>query len=120
MALRTIFIVWSHPLFRDSIRILLKSPVIEIVGTESRREKILAKIKLCEPEIIIVEESIDDTPPHIDALQILRECSWKACVIRLSLRDNELWLYQHERGSIKNADHLMNVVQDSWITQGKW
>ena len=80
----------------------------------------MAEIKRCKPQIMIVEAPDDDPPLPIEALDILRECRWKMRVIRLSLHDNELWLYQHERRNIENSDDLINVLQASWNTQGNW
>lgn len=113
MVTRHVFIVWSHPLFRDTMRLLLKHPSIEIVGMGSQQEDIMVEIEHHKPEIIIVEETDDDTVTRNEALQILQACPWEAKVIRLSLNDNELWLYHHERRSIDSANDLLSVVQNS-------
>jgi DNA-binding NarL/FixJ family response regulator len=76
MATRRLFIVWSHPLFRETVHVLLDIPAIEVVGMASEFETALARLESLQPDVIIVEETDDDTVTHVEALEILRACSW--------------------------------------------
>lgn len=113
MATRRLFIVWSHPLFRETVHVLLDDPAVEVVGAASEFETVLASLESLKPDVIIVEETDDDTVIPIEALEILRACSWGPRVIRLSLQDNELWVYYHERRSVGSAEDFLRLVRDA-------
>ena len=112
MDTRRVFIVWSHPLFRDTIRLLLNHPALEIIGTGSDQDEVLRQIEVLKPEIVIVEETDDNSLTPVNALKILEACPWDARVIRLSLEDNELWVYHHQRQSLSNSEDFLRIVQD--------
>ena len=112
MDTRRVYIVWSNPLFRDTIRLLLNHPMLEIVGTGSQLDVVLNDIERTKPEIIIVEQTEDNSVTQIDAMKILKACPWEARVIRLSLEDNELWVYHHQRQIINATEDFLRIVQD--------
>jgi DNA-binding NarL/FixJ family response regulator len=94
------------------VRLLLKYPAIEIVGASSEYTEALAAIEELKPDTIIVEETEDVAVVRIEALQILKACTWGPRVIRLSLQDNELWVYYRERRVISDSADLLHLVQD--------
>ncbi len=113
MAGRRLFIVWSHPLFREIVHRLLDDPAVEVVGAASKYETALPELERLKPDVIIVEETDDNAVTHIEALEILRACSWGPRVIRLSLQDNELWVYYHERRNVGSAEDFLRLVRDA-------
>jgi DNA-binding NarL/FixJ family response regulator len=113
MLIRRVFIVWSYPLFRETVRLLLKHPAVEIVGASSKYEEALAAIEELRPDTIIVEETEDVAVVRIEALQFLKAFMWGPRVIRLSLQDNELWVYSRERRVIGDSTELLQLVRDS-------
>lgn len=111
--IRRVFIVWAHTLFRETVSILLNQTAIEIVGISTNQHTALAEIESLKPDTIIIEETEDDTLTHVEALQILAACSWGPRLIRLSLEDNELWLYYHERRSINSSEEFLRIIQNT-------
>lgn len=111
--LQRLFIAWSHPLFREIVFLLLNDPMLEIVGHASNYEAALNQLERLKPDVVIVEETEDSTVTRMEALEILKACSWGLRVIRLSLHDNELWVYHHERQRISVGEELLCLVRDS-------
>jgi len=112
MDTQRVFIIWSNPIFRDAIRALVDHPDLEIIGAGSNLDDILKEINVTKPEIIIVEQTEDETQPGFDILKIVNACPWEARIIRLSLQDNELWLYHHQRQNVNTAEEFLRILQD--------
>jgi DNA-binding NarL/FixJ family response regulator len=110
--IQRIFIVWVHPIFRETVRLLLKHPAIEIVGLSADRQTALAEMETLKPDTIIIEEAEDIVLTHSEVAQFLDACSWESRVIRLSLQDNEVWLYQQQRQSISSSEEFLQVIQN--------
>ena len=113
MVIQRIYIVWVHPLFRETVSLLLNHQAIEIIGATNNVESALEEINSLKPETVIVEETDDTGEPHIEAFQILKACPWKLRVIRLSLQDNELWVYHHQRRSLSTSDDFLRIIQET-------
>ena len=109
---RRVFIVWSHPLFNETVRRLLDQSEVEVVGTESQRAAARAEIDILQPDTIIVEEDPDQAADYSEALKLVESSPWEPRVIRLSLQDNELWVYQREKWTIRTSGDLIDHIQD--------
>ncbi len=112
MDTRRVFIIWSHPLFRDTIHLLLRHPALEIVGIGSDLDTVLQELDRTQPEIIIVEQNGEGGDPGIDMLKVLKAGPWEARVIRLSLQDNELWIYHRQRQNVNTPEDFLRIIQD--------
>ncbi len=110
MVSRRFFIVWSHPLFREVVRVLLRESTVEVLGTASEYETALRLLESLKPDVVIVEETQDGAVRPIEAVEILKACSWGPQVIRLSLHDNELWVYHQERWTIGSREDFLRLV----------
>ena len=113
MVIQRIYIVWVHPIFRETVSLLLDHQAVEIVGASSNYEEALAEVRKLQPDTIIVEETEDITGAHIEAIEVLKACPWELRVIRLSLQDNELWVYHHERRSLSSSEEFLRIIQDT-------
>lgn len=109
---RRVFIVWVHPLFCETVRLLLEHPGIEIVGNSADFDAALEEINQLKPDTVIVEETEDQTETHSGAIQILQACLWGLRVLRMSMQDNELWVYSHERRNINSSDEFIRIVHE--------
>ncbi len=109
---RRVFIVWSNPLFLEIVRLLLQNPGVDIVGASARGAKVQSEIEDLQPDTIVVEETEVNDTPGAEAVQILEASPWGPRVIRLSLEDNELWLYHRERRAINRGEDLLSLVLD--------
>lgn len=109
MAIRRVYVIWSHPLFHESVRALLKHPDIEWVGATSDYVAAREQIASLRPDTVLVEQGESGVPP--EALGILQACSWKVRVVGLGLADNELRVYHCEQRRVRKADDLLRLVQ---------
>ena len=106
-----VFIVWTHPLFYETVRLLINHPAIEIVGASPEYAAARVEIGNLQPEIIIIEETENGAATGTEVLQILETSPWRPRVIRLSLKDNELWVYYHERWTVGSSEELLRLVK---------
>jgi DNA-binding NarL/FixJ family response regulator len=113
MVAQRLFIIWSHPLFRESVNLLLGDQAVSIVGTTSDYKAVLAELESQRPDTIIVEETQDNAVDSVEAVEILKACTWGPRVVRLSLQDNELWVYHQERWLIGNKEDFLRLIRDT-------
>jgi len=108
VATKRVFIVWTHLLFRDSVRLLLNDPAIVWLGETSDYNQATREVsKLC-PDTIIVEEINDMMSGRI--LEILKASPESGRVLGLNLNDNKLSVYAHQTETVGQANDLLNVV----------
>jgi len=108
MSTRRVFIVWTHPLFREAVCLLLNHPKIEIVGTSSENKTAHEQITELQPDTIIVEEGSKDIPK--DIMKYLETYPWNLRVTFLNLTDNQLNMYQHEQRTMGRAEDLLQLI----------
>jgi DNA-binding NarL/FixJ family response regulator len=109
MSVQRIFILWTHPLFQESVRLILNHPTIEWLGSTSDYAGAMDQILSLRPDVILFEERAGDVPAY--ALAILKLCSWDATVVGLSLADNHLSVYHHERRVVGQVEDLVHLIQ---------
>jgi DNA-binding NarL/FixJ family response regulator len=113
MVSQRLFIIWSHPLFREFVNRLLDDPAIAMVGAASEYKAALGELESLKPDTIIVEETQDCAVTSVEAVEILKVCTWGPRVIRLSLQDNELWVYHQERWNVGSKEDFLRLVRDT-------
>ena len=113
MVIRRIYIVWVHPLFCDTVRLLLTHPLIEIVGLSNDYETAEKEVSEHKPDTVIIEDTEESAVTRIKSSEIMDLFPAAERIIRLSLKDNELWVYRHERQSITNIDEFLRIIRDS-------
>lgn len=106
MTRRTVYIIWTHPLFYESIRTLLNHRV-ELVGSSEDHVRASQEINQLHPEIVIIEapEGVEDLGE--ETISILRR---GPKVIHLSLDDNELSLYLRQQKTMVEPGDLMQTI----------
>ena len=109
MAARRVFVIWTHPLFHESMRLLLKQPSVKWVGATSDHAAAKTQIARLHPDTIIVEEESGGVPP--EALAVLQDCSWKVRVVGLGLDDNQMVVYRREQQTVSQADDLLHLIE---------
>jgi chemotaxis response regulator CheB len=105
-----VFVIWTNPLFHESVRLLLNQSMLELVGASSDHAAAKRQINDLEPDVVIIEESNGETNAGAETVAILRA---SPKVIRLSLADNELSIYQRESRTIEKVDDLMNLISQA-------
>lgn len=102
-----IFILWTHPLFRDVLGELLDHPEVECVGSSRSSDQTFDEIQELQPDIILFEEGVDLTKKAV----CFFENAWHELqVIGLNLTDNHLHIYTKEHQMIRDIEELMEII----------
>lgn len=115
MQTRRVYVIWAHPLFLESVRLLLKQAQVEIVGATSDHEDAQAQIETLTPDVVIIEQADGEMQSSLETISILRA---GARVVRLSMDDNEISLYSRERRTAMQADDLANLIVGNVTPEG--
>ena len=110
MAGQRVFVIWTNPLFYESVRLLLSQSKLELAGASSDHAAAKLQIGELQPDVVIIEENNGDAHASEETVAILRA---SPKVIRLSLADNELSIYQRESHTIEKVDDLMNLISQA-------
>lgn len=105
---RRIYIVWTNPLFFESVRLLLDHPEIEIIGQTASIQDLMKDISDLRPDTIIVEELNKGVPAEV--LALLERRSHPSRIIGFSMNDNKLNLYHREERIVGKANDLLQIV----------
>jgi DNA-binding NarL/FixJ family response regulator len=112
MTARRVFVVWTHPIFRESVRLLLRHPGIEWVGATSDYAAAKDEILSVRPDTVLVEGIAGSMPTEV--MEILEASLWNVRVIGLSLADNELSVYHREHRTVARGEELLRLVLSDW------
>jgi AmiR/NasT family two-component response regulator len=102
-----VFVIWTNPLFLESIRALLKIPEIQLVGAGSNFSQAQKEIAALQPDVVIIESSSDGSSIDRETLPILKS---GPRVIQMSLDDNELNLFQYQHRTLTEAEDLLIMI----------
>jgi hypothetical protein len=108
MPVRRVFVFWTHPIFHDSVRLLLAHPQILWVGATSDYAANYEQILISQPDTILVEEVNGLVPPEI--MHVLEKSQWNVRVVGLNLHDNQVQVYHRVQRSVGKADDLLNWI----------
>lgn len=108
MSERSVFVIWTNPLFHEAVRLILKDPRIRLVGSSSDTAEAKSLIATLNPEIVIIEETGEQ-----DSVEIMTILQAGLVVIRLGLADNELNIYRRQHQTAATADDLVHMIVDS-------
>ena len=109
MVVQRVFVIWTHPLFHESVRLILNHPSVEWLGSTSDYAAARDQILRLRPNAVLVEEVEDGVPAS--ALAVLEACNWDVRVIALSLTDNKLSVYHREHRIVGQAEDLLHLIQ---------
>jgi len=114
MKARRVFVIWTHPLFLESVRLLLSKAQVELVGATSDHLQAHDQIAALAPEVVIVEHTDGEEQASQETIAFLRA---GARVVRLGMADNEISLYSRERRTAVKADDLAKLITGSRIQE---
>jgi len=109
MVTRQVYVVWIHPLFYESVRLLLDDPSIQLVGATSDYAVAHKQIMTLQPDTIIVEEKEGELSTQM--LTFLNDSPLLVRIIGLNLADNQLCIYHRERQTVGRAEDLLHLIQ---------
>lgn len=110
MPRRRLFVIWSNPLFRELLRLLLTLPEVDWVGATSDHAAALDQIRSLCPDTILIEAEEAGSNAPAETLEILEASSMNRRVFRLSLADNELKVYHREQKTVGQAEDLLRFI----------
>lgn len=110
MRVHRVFVIWTHSLFHESVRLLLNRPAIEWVGATSDYTAAKDAILSLRPDTILIETAGDQAPAEVE--EVLKKTSWAVRIISLNLDNNKSIVYQRERRTIKQPEDLLHLIQD--------
>ena len=105
-----VYVIWTYPLFHESLRLLLNHPGIEWVGATSDHEAALSHVANLRPDIILMEE-VEGSDISAETVKLLECSSMDVRIIRLSLANNELTIYHREQRNMGQAEDLLKLIQ---------
>jgi hypothetical protein len=108
MAVRRVFVIWTHPLFHQSVLLLLNHPDISLVGATANLVIAREEIMRLHPDTILFEKTEAGIPA--DVLEILEVETWDMRIIELSLNDNEMILFHRQRQTVVEPGDLLQFV----------
>ncbi len=109
MAIHSVYVIWTHPLFHDSLRQLLDHPDIKWVGAASDLTIAVEEISSLHPDTILIEELEGETTTSA-FLKILEKFRWDFRIVRVSLNDNQMSVYQHAQQTVGQPEDLIRLI----------
>jgi AmiR/NasT family two-component response regulator len=111
MSIRRVYVIWSHPLFHEAVRLLLRHPGVQIIGVNPDYAIAQEEIVKLRPDILLVEDVKSNETTRI--MKVFEACPWTMLVLLISMEDNQLNIYQHEKRTVVNTDDLLKWVLQS-------
>ncbi len=109
MAKHRVFILWTHPLFSETVGRLLGGAQVEIIGASSDPAAGLKEIGRMQPDVVIAEE--DPSGDSGEALQALKAGPAEMLILGLNLENNELQVYRREQRTVADPEDLLRILQ---------
>ncbi len=109
MATQRVYLIWTHPLFHDSLLQLLDHTEINWVGSASDFTIAVEEISRLHPDTILIEELEGDTTTSA-FMEIVEKFQWNLRVVGISLNDNQLSIYQHEQQTVGQPEDLIRLI----------
>lgn len=109
MATHQVYVIWAHPLVRDSLRKLLDHTDINWVGAASDFTIAVEEISRFHPDTILIEEVEGETTTSA-FMEIVGKFHWNLRVVGVSLDDNQLSIYQHEHQTVGQPEDLIRMI----------
>ncbi len=110
MATHRVFVIWIHPLFRESVHLLLNHPDVEWVGATSDYAATKDAILSLQPDTVLIEAGGGHAQAEVE--KVLKTTSWAVRIISLNLDNNKSIVYQRERRTIEQPEDLLHLIQD--------
>ncbi len=111
MTKHRIYVLWNHPLFDESIRLLLQKAGIEWAGSSSSVEEGLRSIEQLRADTIFIEEGEGGSIPE-NAIHLLDTGKSGIRLFRLNIADNVLKIYYREQKTVLSVEELLQFVQN--------
>jgi len=111
MAKHRVYILWTHPLFSETVIRLLGGVEVEILGGSSDPTSGLEEIGRLQPDVVIAEEDTPGAPT--EAIQVLRAGPAEMLILGLNLTNNALQVYRREQRTVADPEDLLQILRKS-------
>ena len=111
METKQVFVIWTNPIFHDSVRRLLQHPHIEWVGAAQDYDVARDEILYLRPGTILVEEPKVTVPG--EALEIMEACPWNVRLVGLNLTDNQSTIYHRKQELVGETEDLLRLILET-------
>ena len=108
MTVRRVFVIWTNPLFHESVLMLLKHPEIIWVGATADVMTTYEEIMRLHPDTILFEKTGAGIP--VGVMEILKVETLDLRIIGMSLYNNEMSLLHREHQAVLEAGDLLRFV----------
>ncbi len=106
-----VFVIWNHPLFYESIHLLLKNMQIEWAGASCSPIEAQAEVLARKPDTILIEDEADGSfSKHL--IDLFETSPVDMRIFRLNLSDNRLQIYHQEHRTVLQAEELIQLITD--------
>jgi chemotaxis response regulator CheB len=109
MANHRVYVIWTNPLFHDSLRQLLDHSEIEWVGAASDFSIAVEEITRFQPDTILIEDVAGETTTST-FMKIMEKFQWDLRLIRVSLNDNQMIVFQHAQQTVQQPEDLIRLI----------
>lgn len=100
--------IWKNPIFRDSLRMLLNHPDVEVVGNGNVLEQAALEIAGLKPNTILVE--ITNQHALLELLEILEHEKSQLQIIGMNMENNQATLFHRESRVVFHEDELLEII----------
>jgi DNA-binding NarL/FixJ family response regulator len=107
MGPRRVFVLWRHPLFYESIRLLLRDPAVALVGATSDPSGAFEQLVTLHPDVVIMEKVRSEPEQGPDPAGLL---GTGARLLSLNLSDNQLSVYSRVDHMVADAQDLLTLI----------
>jgi DNA-binding NarL/FixJ family response regulator len=106
-----VFILYNHHLFARGVESLLsKEREVEVVAMERDHRQTLDKIRLLDPDVILVDSSTHPEASSVTIPEIFQKAP-NARVISLSLRENGIDIYDKQHVVASGPQDLLRLIR---------
>lgn len=102
-----VFLLWKHPLLRDTVQIILEQVGYLLVG-ESNDQISLKDLQALWPDVILVEDE-DDFAEHLLTYFSQLDCPRLLCI---NMTDNKMLVYRREERLLIQTADLVTALQN--------
>ena len=109
MARRRVYLLWTHPLFYETVHRLLGHQEVELVGASMDHQIARDEIVRLKPDVVILEEDQDASSAEV--VELLKGGPNDVLLLGLNLMDNELRVYRREQRTVIHPNDLLDLVR---------